>query len=139
MATIEKPAIFEAPGEAGSPVELKERYDNFIGGEWVPPIDGRVPREPHARRPASRSARSPSSAAGRHRARARRRPRRQGRLGRALADRALARCSTRSPTRSRTNLEMLAVAESWENGKPVRETLAADIPLAPTTSATSPA
>jgi aldehyde dehydrogenase len=28
------------------------------------------------------------------------------------------------------NLEMLAVAESWENGKPVRETLVADIPLA---------
>ena len=28
------------------------------------------------------------------------------------------------------NLEMLAVAESWDNGKPVRETLAADIPLA---------
>ncbi len=28
------------------------------------------------------------------------------------------------------NLEMLAVAESWENGKPVRETLNADIPLA---------
>jgi len=28
------------------------------------------------------------------------------------------------------NLEMLAVAEAWENGKPVRETLAADIPLA---------
>jgi aldehyde dehydrogenase len=26
--------------------------------------------------------------------------------------------------------EMLAVTESWENGKPVRETLAADIPLA---------
>jgi aldehyde dehydrogenase len=28
------------------------------------------------------------------------------------------------------NLEMLAVAESWENGKPLRETLNADIPLA---------
>ena len=28
------------------------------------------------------------------------------------------------------NLEMLAVAESWENGKPVRETLGADLPLA---------
>ena len=28
------------------------------------------------------------------------------------------------------NLTMLAVAESWENGKPVRETLAADLPLA---------
>jgi aldehyde dehydrogenase len=28
------------------------------------------------------------------------------------------------------NLEALAVAETWENGKPVRETLAADLPLA---------
>lgn len=28
------------------------------------------------------------------------------------------------------NLELLAVAETWENGKPIRETLAADIPLA---------
>src|SRR5690606_2967730 len=28
------------------------------------------------------------------------------------------------------NLEMLAVAETWDNGKPIRETLAADIPLA---------
>ena len=32
---------------------------------------------------------------------------------------------------------MLAVAETWENGKPIRETLAADMPLASTTSATS--
>ena len=35
MATIEKPAVFEAPGQSGSPVPLKERYDNFIGGRWV--------------------------------------------------------------------------------------------------------
>ena len=28
------------------------------------------------------------------------------------------------------NLEMLAVSETWDNGKPVRETLAADLPLA---------
>ena len=33
MATIEKPATFAAPGQADSPVELKDRYDNFIGGE----------------------------------------------------------------------------------------------------------
>ena len=33
MATIEKPAAFAAPGEADSPVELKDRYDNFIGGK----------------------------------------------------------------------------------------------------------
>jgi len=32
--------------------------------------------------------------------------------------------------RMEQNLELLAVAETWDNGKPVRETLAADIPLA---------
>ncbi|MCV4601412.1 aldehyde dehydrogenase family protein, partial [Escherichia coli] len=32
--------------------------------------------------------------------------------------------------RLEANLEMLAVAETWDNGKPIRETLAADIPLA---------
>ncbi|RBI97274.1 aldehyde dehydrogenase [Micromonospora provocatoris] len=32
--------------------------------------------------------------------------------------------------RMQDNLESLAIAETWENGKPVRETLAADIPLA---------
>ena len=40
MATIEKPATYEPPGRPGSPVELKERYDNFIGGEWTPPETG---------------------------------------------------------------------------------------------------
>jgi len=28
------------------------------------------------------------------------------------------------------NLEMLALAETWENGKPIRESMAADLPLA---------
>ncbi|RYX99603.1 aldehyde dehydrogenase family protein, partial [bacterium] len=32
--------------------------------------------------------------------------------------------------RMEQNLEMLAVAETWDNGKPIRETLAADLPLA---------
>ena len=32
MATIEKTATYAAPGETGSPVELKPRYENFIGG-----------------------------------------------------------------------------------------------------------
>ena len=48
MATIEKGVIYEAPGASGSPVELKERYDNFIGGAGSPPDEGRVPRQPHA-------------------------------------------------------------------------------------------
>jgi aldehyde dehydrogenase len=37
---------------------------------------------------------------------------------------------TLGPALLEANLEQLAVAETWENGKPVRETLAADIPLA---------
>ena len=40
MATIEKTATYEAPGQEGSPVELKPRYDNFIGGTWVAPVAG---------------------------------------------------------------------------------------------------
>ena len=40
MATIEKVATYEAPGRSGSPVELKSRYDNFIGGHWIAPING---------------------------------------------------------------------------------------------------
>ena len=32
--------VFLAPGQAGSLVEVKPRYDNFIGGRWVPPTNG---------------------------------------------------------------------------------------------------
>ena len=35
MATIERAALYPAPGSPGSPVELKARYENFIGGNWV--------------------------------------------------------------------------------------------------------
>ena len=38
MATIEKTAAYDAPGLSGSPVELKPRYENFIGGHWVAPV-----------------------------------------------------------------------------------------------------
>lgn len=37
---IAESTTFAAPGESGSPVELGERYDNFIGGEWVAPTSG---------------------------------------------------------------------------------------------------
>ncbi|MGZ5357258.1 MAG: aldehyde dehydrogenase, partial [Solirubrobacterales bacterium] len=40
MATIEKPSTYAAPGEPGSPVVLKEKYENFIGGGWVAPSNG---------------------------------------------------------------------------------------------------
>ena len=126
MAIVDS-TTYEAPGQSGSPVELKERYENFIGGEWVAPTTGEY-RENLTRRRASRSARSRIRRAG-HRARARRGARRQGRLGRASpAERAAVLNHVADAIEE--NLEMLAVAESYENGKPVRETLAADIPLA---------
>jgi aldehyde dehydrogenase len=28
------------PGQPGSKLTFKARYDNFIGGEWVPPVAG---------------------------------------------------------------------------------------------------
>ena len=39
MSIIESTA-YEAPGRSGSPVELQERYENFIGGEWIAPTTG---------------------------------------------------------------------------------------------------
>ena len=48
MAAIEKQLTYAAPGETDSPVELKPRYENFIGGHWVAAGQGRVLGEPHA-------------------------------------------------------------------------------------------
>ena len=32
--------VFAAPGSDGSAISVESRYDNFIGGEWVPPSKG---------------------------------------------------------------------------------------------------
>jgi hypothetical protein len=54
MATAEKTTIFDVPGAPGSPVEVKARYDNFIGGEWVPPTTGEYRGNRSARSPIRR-------------------------------------------------------------------------------------
>ena len=136
MATIES-TTYAAPGEAGSPVELKDRYDNFIGGEWVAPTTGeyRENPTPSTGEPFCKVAHSGPQ---------------DIELALDAAHAAKGAWGRRSPTERAAvlnavadaideNLEMLAVAESYENGKPVRETLAADIPSRPTTSATSQA
>ena len=46
MATIEKATVYPAPGEHGSPVGIRERYDNFIGGHWVAPTNGQYRGNP---------------------------------------------------------------------------------------------
>ena len=128
MATIEKPSIYPAPGKDGSPVEVRERYENFIGGHWVAPANGeyRDNPAPATGEPFCQVAHSSPDDI-------------ELALDAAHAAKDAwgeASVTERSAVLNKVadameeNLEMLAVAESWENGKPVRETIAADLPLA---------
>jgi aldehyde dehydrogenase len=127
MATIEQ-QTYAAPGEPGSPVEVKERYENFIGGKWVAPVKGAYsdnlsPVTGHVFTQFARSTAEDIELAldAAHAAKTA--------WGEAtLAERA--RVLNLIADRIDENREMLAIAESWDNGKPVRETLGADIPLA---------
>jgi aldehyde dehydrogenase len=120
--------VFIAPGLEGSFVSLKPRYENFIGGEWVPPIKGEYmndvsPVNGKVFCEVARSTKEDVELAldAAHRAR-------QSWGETSLADRA--KVLNKIADVLEANLTMLAIAESWENGKPVRETLAADLPLA---------
>jgi len=128
MTVLDKEFTYAPPGLAGSPVPLKERYDNFIGGRWVAPTKGEYSVDVTPATGKSITEVPRSTAADVELA-----------LDAAHAAKT-AWAETSTTARSRVlnaiadvidaNREMLAVAESWENGKPVRETLAADIPLA---------
>ncbi|WP_210490932.1 aldehyde dehydrogenase family protein [Patulibacter sp. SYSU D01012] len=127
MATVERTA-FAAPGTPGSPVTVRERYGNYIGGAFVPPVDGRyranrtpVTGEVICEVADSTPADVEVALDAAHAAKddwARRSPAERSAVLNAVAD------------AMEAHLEELAVAESWDNGKPVRETLAADVPLA---------
>ena len=128
MATIEKVATYEAPGQPGSPVALKPRYDNFVGGHWVPPVHGEYVEnftpatgEPFTEVPKSTPEDIELALDAAHAAR-------EAWAETSATERS--RILNRVADAIEENVELLAVAESWENGKPVRETLAADIPLA---------
>ncbi len=127
MAITESTA-YEAPGQPGSPVQLHDRYENFIGGGWTPPSTGeyRANVTPSTGEPFCEVAHSGAqdielALDAAHAAK-------DAWGGRSPADRAGILNAVADAIEA--NLEMLAVAESYENGKPVRETLAADIPLA---------
>ncbi|MFC3890305.1 aldehyde dehydrogenase family protein [Lentzea rhizosphaerae] len=119
---------YAAPGQSGSVVTYRDRYDHFIGGEYVPPAKGEYFANPTpvtgeefteiARGTADDVERALDAAHGAARA--------WGKTS--VADRA--NVLNKIADRMEANLEALAVAETWENGKPVRETLAADLPLA---------
>jgi len=120
--------LYPAPGTPGAPVEFKSRYDNFIGGKWTPPVQGRyfdnvTPITGKVFCQAARSSEEDITLAldAAHAA--------AERWGHTSAtDRS--NLLLRIADRMEANLEKLAYAETVDNGKPIRETLAADIPLA---------
>ncbi|MET7901943.1 aldehyde dehydrogenase [Streptomyces sp. NPDC005355] len=120
--------VYAQPGTAGSIVDFAPRYDNFIGGDWVAPVNGQYFDNPSPVNGQTFTQVARSSAA-------------DVELALDAAHAAAPKWSRTSATeranilnkiadRIEENLEKLAVAETWENGKPVRETLAADLPLA---------
>ena len=122
-------AVTAAKPQATDPASIfKKRYSNFIGGQWVAPkggeyFDNITPVTGKVFTQVARSGKDDIEAA----------------LDAAHAAReAWGRTSTteranilnRIADRMEQNLELLAYAETWDNGKPIRETLNADVPLA---------
>ncbi|AKN18306.1 hypothetical protein MHAE_12016 [Mycobacterium haemophilum DSM 44634] len=120
--------VFPRPGSAGALMSYESRYDNFIGGQWVAPTKGR-----YFENPTPVTGQTFCEVA---------------RSDEADIETALDAAHTAAPAWGKTapaeraailnkiadrieeHTAALALAESWDNGKPIREALAADIPLA---------
>ncbi|MCL6633616.1 MAG: aldehyde dehydrogenase family protein [Alicyclobacillus herbarius] len=120
--------LYEQPGQPGSKITFKSRYDNYIGGKWVSPVKGNyfVNISPVNGKPFCEVARSTAEDIELALDAAHKAKEAWGRTS--VAKRA--EVLNKIADRMEANLEMLAVAEVWDNGKPIRETLGADIPLA---------
>ncbi|MEJ2763418.1 aldehyde dehydrogenase family protein [Photobacterium sp. MCCC 1A19761] len=119
--------IYARPGTENAVITFKSHYDNFIGGEWVKPVGGEYfdnisPVNGEAYTKVARSGEADINLAldAAHNARA-------SWAATSVTERA--NILLKIADRIEQNIEKLAVAETWENGKPVRETLAADLPL----------
>lgn len=120
--------IYANPGQADAVITFKSQYGNYIGGEWIEPRSGQwldnvspVNGQVFCQIPRSNEADINLALDAAHKA------------APAWGQTAVAERSNmllRIADRMEQNLEKLAVAETWDNGKAVRETLAADIPLA---------
>jgi len=116
------------PGKFGQPVAFKKRYGNFINGEWVTPAEGQyfenitpVTGKVFCEVPRSTAADIERALDAAHAA--------KGPWGR-TSPTTRANILNRIADRIEQNLSMLAAAETWDNGKPLRETTHADLPLA---------
>ena len=119
--------IYTIPGTEGSVVSFKERYGNYINGDWVAPVKADyfkntspVNGEVFCEIPRSTSEDIDLALDAAHAAK-----KAWGKTSITERSNLLLKIADRIEL----NIEMLAVAETWDNGKAVRETLAADVPL----------
>jgi aldehyde dehydrogenase len=111
-----------------SSIKLRSTYDNFVGGEWVKPVGGAYfdNISPITGKPVCKVARGQAADIelaldAAHKA--------KDAWGRAsVAERAVV--LEEIADRIAQNLDVLALVETIDNGKPIRETTAADMPLA---------
>lgn len=119
--------VYAAPGTAGAKIAFKARYDNFINGQFVAPVEGRyfdvitpINGKPYTQVARSGAADIERALDAAHGAAAR---------WAATAPAERANVLLKIADRLEANLELLAYAETVDNGKPMRETLNADVPL----------
>ncbi|CAN7588933.1 aldehyde dehydrogenase family protein [Pseudorhodoferax sp. LjRoot39] len=115
------------PGKFGTAVPFKKRYGNFIGGTWVEPVDGQyfenvtpITGKPFCEVPRSKAADIELALDAAHKAKA---------AWGKTSTTERANILNKIADRMQENIELLATAETWDNGKPIRETMAADLPL----------
>ncbi len=119
--------IYAQPGTNNAIFNFKSHYDNYIGGQWAKPVNGEYfdnisPVNGQVYCQVARSGAEDINLAldAAHEVRAK-----WGKTS--VAERA--NILLKIADRVEANLEKLAFVETWENGKPIRETLAADLPL----------
>ncbi|MBE3596431.1 MAG: aldehyde dehydrogenase [Hydrogenibacillus sp.] len=121
-------AAYRAPNTPGSLLHFREKYDNFIGGAWVPPLGGAYFDNPSPvdGKVFTKAARSQQEDIDLALDKAHQAKETWGNSSVAERSRILLKIADRMEA----NLEKLALAETWDNGKPIRESLTADLPLA---------
>jgi aldehyde dehydrogenase len=120
--------IQQALNELSQQIRIRPRYDNFIGGQWVAPVKGQYFTNPtpvtgKALCDVARSSAEDIELAldAAHKAKdawGKTSPAERARILNKIAD------------KMESNLKLIAMVETLDNGKPIRETMAADIPLA---------
>ena len=120
--------IHQALEELKKSIVIRPKYDNFIGGQWVPPVRGQYFSNPTpvTGRPLCEVARSTAEDIEKALDAAHAAKDAWGRTSLAERSRILNKIADRMEER----LHVLAMVETLDNGKPIRETSAADLPLA---------